>query len=125
MIEYRLTTSKKPTLRLWRIEGKRRTVLAQVTKQKASLTEQTMLRSTHLTTYMKFRDGRNIYKTDEESAIRLIIAIQGINGLRDQKRIIKLLETAEKMDRGETYWWYSLYLKLGHKALSALRKAYL
>jgi hypothetical protein len=125
MIEYRLTTSKKPTLRLWKIEGKRKTILTEVTKQKAILAEQTILRTTNLTTYMKFRDGRNIYKTDEESAIKLIIALQGINGLRDQKRIIKLLEVTEKMERGEIYWWYSLYLRLGHKSISALRKAYL
>jgi len=124
MIEYRLTWSKKPTLRLWKVEGKKRTLLAEVSEQKAALAEEILLRNMPLKTTMRFRDGRVIYQIEEESTIRLVIALRGIIGLRDEKRTIKLLETVEKMERGEVYWWYSLYLKLGYKAISALRSAY-
>lgn len=125
MIEYRLTWSKKPTLRLWKVEGKNRRLLAEVTRRKAKLAEETVIRSASLKTIMKFRDGRVIYQTEEETAIRIMIALRSIIGIRKEIHAVKLLETVEKMDRGEVYWWYSLCLKLGHKAISALRSAYL
>ncbi|MCD6263802.1 hypothetical protein J7L60_05290 [Candidatus Bathyarchaeota archaeon] len=125
MIEYRITLSKKPTLRLWRVEGKKRKLLAEVENKKATLTEEIILRNIPLNTYLKFRDGRIIYTTEEESALKLLIALKGIIGLRDFNRITNILESVNKMERGEIFWWYSLYLKIGHKAIQALRTAYI
>ena len=73
---------------------------------------------------MKFRDGRIIYKTDEDSAIRLLIAIKAIVIIRRIDNVTKLLEEINNMNRSEIFWWYSLFLKIGNKALIALRKAY-
>ena len=124
MIEYRITLSRKPTLRLWKVEGKKRTLLAKVAGEKAAHSREVILRNLSLNTYMKFRDGRIIYQTDEESAIKLLIALRSIIWLRSIRKITKVLEAVESMDRGEVFWWYSLYLKLGHKAIQALRTAY-
>jgi hypothetical protein len=74
---------------------------------------------------MKFRDGRFVYQIEEESAIKIMITIKGLIALRKKEHIMKLLEIIEKMDGGEVYWWYSLYLKMGSKAMRALRAAYL
>lgn len=125
MIEYRITLSRKPTLRLWRAEGKKRRMLAEVENEKASLVVEMILRSLPLEVYMKYRDGRVIYSAEEEAALKLLIALRGIIGLRNRSRIIILLEAVDRMDRGEVYWWYSLYLKLRYKAVQALRIAYL
>ena len=125
MIEYRITLSRKPTLRLWRAEGKKRRMLAEVENEKASLVVEMILRSLPLEVYMKYRDGRVIYSVNEEAALKLLIALRGIIGLRNRSRITQILEATEKMDRGEVYWWYSLYLKRGYKAVQALRVVYL
>lgn len=124
MIEYRITLSRKPTLRLWKVESKKRTLLAKVAGEKAALSREVILRNLSLNTFMKFRDGRIIYQTDEESAIKLLIALRGIIWLRNIRNITKILEAVESMDRGEVFWWYSLYLKLGYKAIQGLRMAY-
>jgi len=47
---------------------------------------------------MKFRDGRIIYQTDEESAIKLLVALRGIIGLRIIGNMTKVLEAVENMD---------------------------
>lgn len=125
MIEYRITLSRKPTLRLWRAEGKKRRMLAEVENEKASLVVEMILRSLPLEVYMKYRDGRVIYSAEEEAALKLLVALRGIIGLRNRSRITQILEATEKMDRGEVYWWYSLYLKRGYKAVQALRVVYL
>lgn len=125
MIEYRITLSRKPTLRLWRAEGKKRRMLAEVENEKASLVVEMILRSLPLEVYMKYRDGRVIYSVNEEAALKLLVALRGIIGLRNRSRITQILEATEKMDRGEVYWWYSLYLKRGYKAVQALRVVYL
>ena len=124
MIEYRITLSRKPTLRLWRAEGKKRIMLAEVENEKASLVVETILSSLPLEVYMKYRDGRVIYSANEEAALKLLVALRGIIGLRNRSRITQILEATEKMDRGEVYWWYSLYLKKGYKAVQALRLVY-
>ena len=125
MIEYRITLSRKPTLRLWRAEGKKRRMLAEVENEKASLVVEMILRSLPLEVYMKYRDGRVIYSAEEEAALKLLVALRGIIGLRNRSRVMLILEAVDRMDRGEVYWWYSLYLKLGYKAVQALRIAYL
>ena len=125
MIEYRITLSRKPTLRLWRAEGKKRRMLAEVENEKASLVVEMILRSLSLEVYMKYRDGRVIYSVEEEAALKLLVALRGIIGLRNRSRVMLILESVDRMDRGEVYWWYSLYLKLGYKAVQALRIAYL
>ena len=39
---------------------------------------------------MMFRDGRVIYWADEESATRLLLALTGLVGLRDEGRIFNI-----------------------------------
>ena len=124
MIKYRITISKKPTLRLWKVEGNDRILLGKIANQKAALTEEIILRSLTSTIFMKYRDGRIIYNVDEDSAVRLLIALKGIAILRRMDKVTRLLEVIKDIGRGEVFWWYSLYLKLGSKAITALRKAY-
>jgi len=125
MIEYRITLSRKPTLRLWKVESKKRTLMAEVEDKKAELVEEIILRNIPLNIYMKFRDGRVIYNTDEENALKILVALKTIIGLRNFNKVDRLLEAVKEMDRSEIFWWYSLYLKLGLKAIRALRTAYL
>ena len=125
MIEYRVTWSKKPTLRLWRVEGNKRKLMANTTERKAELVKEIIFPNLLLKTFMKFRNGLVIYHTDEESAIRLFLALKSISGIRDETRVVKLLESVQKIERGEVYCWYSLFLKLDIKAILALRSAYL
>jgi hypothetical protein len=125
MITYRITLSKKPSLRLWRVEDKYRQLMAKVDGKKAALTEEQVLRHLPLQTYRTYRDGRIIYAIEEESAVTLLIALKGIAGLRKWVHVTRILEAVHIMDRGEIYWWYSLYLKVGHKAIQALRMSYL
>ena len=125
MIDYRVTLSKKPTLRLWKAEGKKRTLMAEVEKRKAVLVEEIILRNINISIFMKFRDGRVIYNMNEENALKLLIALKTIIGLRNYNKVNKLLEAVKEMDRSEIFWWYSLYLKIGLKAIHALRTAYL
>jgi len=124
MIEYRITRSRKPTIRLWKVENRRKHLMAEVEKRKAELLEEILLRNLPLSVYMRFRDGRVIYTTDEENALRLFIALKGVIGLRSFDKVNGLLEAVKEMDRGEVFWWYSLYLKLGPKAILSLRAAY-
>lgn len=125
MIEYRLTSSRKPTLKLWRVEEKNKKLLAKTSKNKATLIKEIVLRNIPMNIMMKFRDGREIHKLEEEQALKTMIAIKGIVNLRKRENIMKLLEAIERMDRGEVYWWYSLYLRIGAKAIKALRTTYL
>jgi hypothetical protein len=125
MIEYRVTLSRKPTIRVWRVESKRKKQLAEVSKKKAELVKEILLRDIPLKTIMRFRDGRLIAETDEDNAVKLLIGLRAVIGLRDWRKIPKVLEAVSGMDRGEIYWWHSLYLKLGARAIRALRTAYL
>ena len=125
MIDYRITLSKKPTLRLWKAEGKKRTLMAEVENRKANLVEEIILRNIPLNIFMKFRDGRVIYSTNEEYALKIYVALKGISGLRNFNKVTRILESVDNMDRSEIFWWYSLYLKLNLKAIQALRTAYL
>jgi len=124
MIEYRITRSRKPTIRLWKVENRRKHLMAEVESRKAELLEEILLRNIPLNVYMKFRDGRVIYTADEENALRLLIALKGIIGLRNFSKVNALLEAVKEMDRSEVFWWYSLHLKLGPKAIRSLRAAY-
>lgn len=125
MIDYRLTVSKKPTLRLWKMEDGKKTLMAKVQNGKAMQLKQVVIPNLTLKHFLSFRDGRDIYHLDEEAAIRLFISMKMITGVRDPKRIDRLVEAAQRMDRGDALSWYSLYLKLGFKAIAAIRVAYL
>jgi hypothetical protein len=125
LIDYRLTVSKKPTLRLWKMEDGKKTLMAKVQNGKAMQLKQVVIPNLTLKHFLSFRDGRDIYHLDEEAAIRLFISMKMITGVRDPKRIDRLVEAAQRMDRGDALSWYSLYLKLGFKAIAAIRVAYL
>jgi len=124
LIEYRVTRSRKPTVRLWRVEDSKRQLMAEVEARKAELLGGILLGNIPMKVYMRFRDGRTICTLDEENALRLFIAMKGVIGLRSMNRVNALLEAVKEMDRGEVFWWYSLYLKLGSKAVRSLRAAY-
>ena len=125
MTEYRLIITKKPTLRLWRIEGKQKTVMAEVQDDKAYRLKESIIPNTQLNPLIQWRDGRALYQIDEETYIRLFISMKIIIGVRNSKRIDKLVAVLKNIERGELLAWYSLYLKLGFKAISAMRVAYL
>jgi hypothetical protein len=125
LIEYRLVITKKPTLRLWKKEDNKGTVMAEVEGDKAAQIREAIIPQIKLTQYMSWRDGRAIYHLDEESTLRLLMAMKLVTGVRKQERVDRLIESARKMDRSDTLSWYSLYLKLGFKALAAMRTAYL
>ena len=61
---------------------------------------------------------------EEESAIRLYIAMKAIAGVFNWTRINGYVEAVQRMDRGEVLSWYSLRLKLGFKAIAGFRAAY-
>jgi hypothetical protein len=124
MIEYRLTTTKKPALILAKIDEGRRVTLAELEGPRVSLLKQKIVPSLQIKQYRSWRDGRIAYRVEEDSAIRLFIAMRMIIGVRDEKRVERLVEAARSMDRGETLSWYSLYLKLGFRAVAAIRAAY-
>ena len=99
--------------------------MAEVQDIKATMLKQAILPDLPLKRFLSFRDGRTIYNLDEENAIKLCISMKMVTGVRDQRRVEKLVEVAQRMDRGDTLSWYSLYLKLGFKAIMAMRLAYL
>ena len=125
MTEYRLSITKKPTLRLWKIEGQQKKAMAEVQNDKAFKLKESVIPKVHLTPFMKWRDGRALYHLDEETFIRLFLSMKLIIGVRSHKRINILVEKVKNIERGEMLAWYSLYLKLGFKAISAMRVAYL
>jgi len=125
MTEYRLIITKKPTLRLWRIEGKKKRVMAEVQDDKAYKLKEQIIPQIKLTPILQWRDGRALYHIDEETFIRLFLSMKLIIGVRNPKRLNKLVDSLKNLERGEMLAWYSLYLKLGFKAISAMRVAYL
>ncbi len=125
MIEYRLVITKKPTLRLWKKEEQKSIKMAEIEGDKAARIKEAILPQVKLTPYMSWRDGRALYHLEEEPALRLFIAMKLVTGVRDQRRIDKLITAAQKMDRGDSLNWYSFYLKLGFKSILAMRTAYL
>jgi hypothetical protein len=125
LIEYRLVITKKPTLRLWKREDGKSVKMAEIEDEKAAQIKQAILPQIKLTPYMSWRDGRTLYHLDEEYALRLFLAMKLVTGVRDQRRIDKLITAAQKMDRGDSLNWYSFYLKLGFKSILAMRTAYL
>jgi hypothetical protein len=90
MIEYRLTTSKKPNLRLTKIDEDRRTTLAEIEGPRATLLKRKIIPTLQLESFYTWRDGRTAYTVEEESALRLFIAMRMIIGVRDENRIEKL-----------------------------------
>lgn len=124
MSEYRLIVTKKPTLRLWLVEGKKKSVLASTKGRRADLLREVIFTKLKLTEFMSWRDGRKGYIMEEESAIRLYLAMKAIAGVFNWNRVNRYVEAIRQMDRGETLSWYSLYLKLGFRAIAALRMAY-
>jgi hypothetical protein len=123
--EYRLIVTKKPTLRLWLVEGQKKTVMTSTEGRKADLLREMILPQLKMTEYMSWRDGRVNYHLEEDSAIRLYIAMKAISKVINWAKVNEYVKAVQHMDRGETLSWYSLYLKLGFKAISALRTAYL
>ena len=124
MSEYRLIVTNKPTLRLWLIEGRKKTVMASTEWRRADLLREMILPQLKMTKYMSWRDGRVNYRLEEESAIRLYIAMKTIAGVIKWTKVNGYVEAVQRMDRGEILNWYSLYLKLGFKAIAAFRAAY-
>jgi len=125
MVEYRVSISKKPTIRLYRVEGKFRKQLGEVSGWKAKLLKNTLLKELPLKEKIRYRDGRLITEADEDTMIRIFVGIRSIINLRKEERASKILKDIKLMDKGEVYWWHSLYLKVGYKAIQALRLAYL
>ena len=124
MSEYRLIVTKKPRLRLWLIEGSKKTALASTEGKKASLFREVLLPTLKMSEFMSWRDGRVNYHLEEESALRLYLAMKGTAGVTKWSRINSYVESVRQMDRGEVLSWYSLYLKIGFKAIAAFRAAY-
>ena len=124
MSEYRLIVTKKPLLRLWLIEGKKKTALASTQGPRADLLREVLLPTLKMSEFMSWRDGRVNYHLEEESALRLYLALKGIAGVMKWSRVNGYVEAVKQMDRGEVLSWYSLYLKLGFKAIAAFRAAY-
>lgn len=124
MSEYRLVLTKKPTLNLWLIEGKKRKKLASTKNRRAELLREEILPILQLTEFMTWRDGRINYNVTEESAIRLYLAMKIIKGVVQWSRVSGYVKAVKNMDRGEVLSWYSLSLKLGSRALQAMRTAY-
>jgi len=122
--EYRLVLTKKPTLNLWLVEGKKRKRLASTGSRRAELLREEILPTLQLTEYMSWRDGRINYNVTEESAIRLYLAMKIIKGVFKWSRVSGYVKAVKNMDRGEVLSWYSLSLKLGSRALQAMRTAY-
>jgi hypothetical protein len=125
MVQYRLSISKKPTLRLYRFEGQNRRPLAETTGSKAQLAQRLLLQGIVLRELIQFRDGRVVMEADEDSALKVAIGLRAVIGLRSRDRITRALERVNSMDKGEVYWWHSLYLRMGDRAIRALRTAYL
>ena len=124
MSEYRIILTKKPTLNLWLIEGKKRKRLASTGNRRAELLREEILPILQLKEYMSWRDGRINYNATEESAIRLYLAMKIIKGVFKWSRVSGYVKAVKNMDRGEVLSWYSLTLKLGSRALQAMRTAY-
>jgi len=122
--EYRLIVTKKPTLRLWLVEGQKKTVMISTEGRKADLLREMILPQLKMTEYMSWRDGRVNYHLEEDSAIRLYIAMKAISKVINWAKVNEYVKAVQHMDRGETLNWYSLYLKLGFKAIAAFRAAY-
>jgi hypothetical protein len=125
MIQYRLSISGKPTLRLYRAEGQNRKPLAEVTGARAQLAKSILLQGIKPRELIRFRDGRVVLEVDEEPALRITLGLRALAGMRSKNRMIRILEAVDSMDRGELYWWHSLYLRRGDKAIRALRTTYL
>ncbi len=124
MSEYRIILTKKPTINLWLIEGKKKKRLASTENQRAKLLKEEILPILQLTEYKSWRDGRIIYDVSEESAIRIYLAMKIIKGVFKWSRVSGYVKAIKNMDRGEVLSWYSLTLKLGSRAFQAMRAAY-
>lgn len=124
MSEYRVVLTKKPKLNLWLIEGKKRRILASTEDRRVELLRDEILPVLQMNEYMSWRDGRVNYQLNEESALRLYLAMKMIAGVVNWTRVEGYVQSVKNMDRGEVLSWYSLYLKLGSKALQAMRTAY-
>jgi hypothetical protein len=73
---------------------------------------------------MRYKHGLILLEADEDVALKISIGLRVIIGMRNWSSITRMLEAVEAMDKGEVYWWHSLYLKRGEKAIRALRAAY-
>ena len=124
-VHYRLTCSTKPTVRVWRIQGRDRRLLARVEGRKAVLVLRFIRETISLKPFMRYSNGLVIYSIDEESAIRVALLAMSPKGLRKETRVVQCLQAVQRMDRGELFFWYSLKLRIGFKAIVALRRAYL
>lgn len=126
MVTYRISIFKTPTVRLYKIDGKRRTSIAEVGDKKAELAQKILLHGLPLKEKKRYKHGLILLEADEDTALKIAIGLRAIIGMRNWNFISKMLVVVvEAMDRGEVYWWHSLYLKLGERAIRALRSAYL
>lgn len=125
MVTYRISIFKTTTVRLYKVDGKRRTSIAEVEGKKAELAQKILLHGLPLKEKKRYKHGLILLEADEDTALKIAIGLRAIIGMRNWNFISKMLEVVEAMDRGEVYWWHSLYLKLGDRAIRALRSAYI
>jgi len=125
MTKYRVSVFKTTSVRLYKVNGKRKTSIAQIKGKKAELVQKTLLAKLPLKEIIRFKHGLTILEADEEIALKIAIGLLAVNGLVNYEFVSKMLDAVEAMDKGEIYWWHSLYLKLGHKAIQSLRTAYI
>ncbi|RSN72768.1 DUF7680 family protein [Candidatus Methanodesulfokora washburnensis] len=122
---YRMSMTRKPAFRVYKIDdyGTRRKI-ASLTGWKCNLIRRKILEKINMREFMSARNGIRIYELDEESAVKMALILKTVALLRNEEKIKVITSEILKMDRFEVYWWFSLYLKRGIRAISALSVAY-
>ncbi len=122
---YRISMTRKPAFRVYKVDDygiKKR--IASLTGWKCNLVRRKILEKIDMKEFISARNGVRVYELEEEDAIKIALLLKAVAPLRDEKRIKVLISEILRMDRSEVYWWFSLYLKKGRRAISALSIVY-
>jgi len=121
---YRISVTRKPAVRVYRIGSGGRKELATLTGWRAGLVKRELLRKLDMREVISTKDGVRVFEVEENLAIRAMLLLKVVTPVKEEEKLRRLTKEILRMDESEVMWWFSLYLKRKSKAINALRMAY-
>lgn len=121
---YRVSVTRKPAVRVYRIGNGGKKELATLTGWRAGLVKRELLRKLDMREVISTKNGVRVFEVDESLAIRVMLLLKAVAPVKKEEKLKKLIREMLRIDESEIMWWFSLYLKRRNKAINALRMAY-
>ncbi len=121
---YRISMTRKPAVRVYRIGNGSRKELATLTGWRAGIVKRELTRKLDMKEVISTKNGVRVFEVKENLAIRVTLLLKSVTPIKKEEKLKKLTKEILRMDESEIMWWFSLYLRRKNKAINALRIAY-